>query len=154
MNGAGIYFEIAPGWVWIGGGLWAPDTSQLHLVREHVAANHQRLTRIVTAPRLRKIGGLQGDRMTRVPRGFPKDHPAAEYLHHRQFIAFREEAPAFATSKTFYTQLRSTIETIAPLVQFLNEPLVNALKTESRAHIFDGLRGSARGEEEEYRSAS
>jgi uncharacterized protein (TIGR02453 family) len=154
MNGAGIYFEIAPGWVWIGGGLWAPDTSQLHLVREHVAANHKRLTRIVTAPRLRKIGGLQGDRMTRAPRGFPKDHPAADYLHHRQFIAFREEAPEFATSKTFYSQLRSTIETIAPLVQFLNEPLVSTLKTASRAHIFDGLRGSARGEEEEHRSAS
>jgi uncharacterized protein (TIGR02453 family) len=154
MNGAGIYFEIAPGWVWIGGGLWAPDTSQLHLVREHVAAHHRRLTKIVTSPRLKKIGGLQGDRMTRVPRGFAKDHPAADYLHHRQFIAFREEAPAFATSKRFYSQLRGTIETIVPLVRFLNEPLVASLQTERRAHVFGGLLGSARGEEEEYRSAS
>ena len=30
MNGAGLYFEVAPAWVWIGGGLCAPDTSQLH----------------------------------------------------------------------------------------------------------------------------
>jgi uncharacterized protein (TIGR02453 family) len=124
MNGAGIYFEIAPGWVWIGGGLWRPDTLQLQLVREHVAANHKRLTKIVTSPRMKKIGGLQGDRFTRVPRGFAKDHPAADYLQHRQFIAFREEAPAFATSKQFYSQLRGTIETIVPLVQFLNEPLI------------------------------
>jgi uncharacterized protein (TIGR02453 family) len=27
MNGAGLYFEVAPRWVWIGGGLYAPDTS-------------------------------------------------------------------------------------------------------------------------------
>lgn len=153
MNGAGIYFEIAPGWVWIGGGLWAPDTSQLHLVREHVAENHRRLTKIVTAPRMKKIGGLQGDRLTRVPRGFAKDHPAADYLRHRQFIAFREDEPALATSKNFYKELRSTIETIVPLVQFLNEPLVASAQTERQAHIFSGLAGSARGEEEEYRAA-
>ena len=39
MNGAGFYFEVAPGWVWIGGGLWRPDTSQLQLVREHIVDN-------------------------------------------------------------------------------------------------------------------
>lgn len=153
MNGAGMYFEIAPGWVWIGGGLWAPDTSQLQLVREHVAANHRRLDAIVKSTRLKKIGGLQGDRLTRVPRGFAKDHPAANYLQHRQFIAFREEEPVMATSKTFYQQLRSTLETITPLVQFLNEPLVASLQTERRPHVFAGLLGSARGEEEEYRAA-
>lgn len=154
MNGAGFYFEVAPGWVWIGGGLWRPDTSQLQLVREHIAGNHRRLTKILGSPGLKKIGGLQGDRLTRVPRGFAKDHPAANYLQQRQFMAFREEAPAFATSPSFYKQLRSTLETILPLVQFLNEPLVDATRTERRAHVFDGLLGSARGEEEEYRSAS
>jgi uncharacterized protein (TIGR02453 family) len=135
MNGAGLYFEIAPGWVWIGGGLWRPDTSQLQLVREHIVANLREFEKIVNAPRLKKLGGLQGDRLTRVPRGFAKDHPAAGYLQHRQFIAFREEPPAFATSKSFYRELRATIEAIVPLVRFLNEPLVGALRTGSRFHL-------------------
>jgi len=135
MNGAGLYFEVAPGWVWMGGGLWRPDTSQLQLVREHIAANHKRLTKIVTSPRMKKMGGLQGDRLTRVPRGFAKDHPAADYLQHRQFMAFREEAAAFATSKNFYKELRATIETILPLIQFLNEPLVEAQETHRQPHI-------------------
>jgi uncharacterized protein (TIGR02453 family) len=139
MNGAGIYFEIAPGWVWIGGGLWRPDTSQLQLVREHVAEHHRQLTRIVSSPRFKKIGGLQGDRLTRVPRGFAKDHPAADYLQHRQFIAFREEPAAFATSTHFYKELRATIETIVPLVQFLNEPLVHAQETSRQPHILSDL---------------
>jgi hypothetical protein len=29
-----------------------------------------------------------------------------------------------------------TIQTVAPLVQFLNEPLVDAQKTDRRAHVF------------------
>lgn len=136
MNGAGFYFEVAPGWVWIGGGLWRPDTSQLQLVRAHIVENQSAFERIVKTPRFRRLGGLQGDTLTRVPRGYPKDHPAAAYLHYRQFMAFREDAPALATSRNFYTTLRTTLETIAPLVTFLNEPLVDAERPERRSHIF------------------
>jgi uncharacterized protein (TIGR02453 family) len=139
MNGAGFYFEVAPGWVWIGGGLWRPDTSQLHLVREHIIENLETFEEIIQATRFKKLGGLKGDRLTRVPRGYAKDHPAADYLRYRQFMAFREDPAAFATRNDFYTQLRTTLETIAPLVRFLNEPLVASLDTTRRAHIFEEL---------------
>ena len=143
MNGAWFYFEVAPGWVWMGGGMWRPDTSQLHLVREHIAANHRRLDKIVNSPAFKKIGGLQGDMMTRVPRGFAKDHPAATYLQYRQFMGYREEAATLATQKDFYKQLRTTFETIAPLVSLLNEPLIEAQRPEKQAHILSdpGSRG-------------
>ena len=135
MNGAGFYVEVAPAWVWIGGGLWRPDTSQLQLVREHIIDNLPRFRKIVTSPGLKKLGGLKGDRLTRVPRGFAKDHPAADYLQYRQFMAFREEPAAFASRKDFYRQLKMTLETITPLVRFLNEPLVDAQRTDRQAHI-------------------
>jgi len=135
MNGAGLYFEVAPGWVWIGGGLWAPDTSQLQLVREHIVKNQKKFEAIVTSPGFKKIGGLQGTKVNRVPRGFPKDHKAAEYLQHKQFLGSREEKAAFATSKDFYKQLVATLKTIAPLVKFLNEPVLAAQAPSKRAHI-------------------
>jgi uncharacterized protein (TIGR02453 family) len=135
LNGAGLYFEVAPTGVWIGGGLWAPDTSQLYLVREHVAANHRQLDAIVKSPGFKKLGGLQGDTMTRVPRGFAKDHPAAAYLMHRQFLGFREEPAALAAASDFYKQLLWTLKTIVPLVTFLNEPLLEATRTQRQAHI-------------------
>ncbi|MEO8678279.1 MAG: DUF2461 domain-containing protein [Vicinamibacterales bacterium] len=137
MNGAGLYFEIAPGWVWIGGGLWAPDTSQLQLVREHIAKNHKKFDAIVRSPGFKKIGGLSGTKVSRVPRGFAKDHPAAEYLQHKQFLGSREEKAAFATSKDFYKQLVLTLKTLMPLIRFLNEPLIAAQATSKKAHILD-----------------
>jgi uncharacterized protein (TIGR02453 family) len=137
MNGAWFYFEVAGGWVWMGGGMWRPDTSQLQLVREHIVDNQRRFEAIISAPAFKKIGGLQGEQLTRVPRGFDKDHPAAHYLRHRQFMGFREEPAALATSKDFYKQLRNTLQSIAPLVEFLNEPLVAAQRPERRSHIFD-----------------
>jgi uncharacterized protein (TIGR02453 family) len=128
LNGAGLYFEVAPGWVWIGGGIWAPDTPQLQAIREHIAAHHHELARIVGAEAFRKLGGLKGDRLTRVPRGFAKDHPAAPFLVHRQFMGIREEAAALATRRDFYTQLLDTFAAFVPLCRFLNQPLLTRAK--------------------------
>src|SRR5262249_54807785 len=36
-EGAGLYFEIAPGWVWMGGGMWRPEPRELVKLREHIA---------------------------------------------------------------------------------------------------------------------
>ena len=137
MNGASFYFELGPDHVWIGGGAYRPDTSQLQLLREHILAHHRQLDTIVGSPAFKKLGGLQGDRLTRVPRGFDKAHKAAPYLMHKQFMAFCEEPGAFATSKDFYKSLLGTLKTLAPLVQFLNEPLVAATAPPRKAHILD-----------------
>src|SRR5213592_1452702 len=42
-EGAGLYFHVSPDEVWIGGGMYAPQTSQLQAVREHIVANVKRL---------------------------------------------------------------------------------------------------------------
>jgi len=123
-EGAGLYFEIAPDGVWAGGGMYAPQTGQLVRVREHIAENHQRLRAIVESPSFKKrTGGLDGQKLTRVPRGYPADHPAAEFLKHKQFLAGQEWPADFATSPRFYTTLLGAFKDIAPLILFLNEPL-------------------------------
>ena len=123
-QGAGLYLEVAHQWVWIGGGMYAPETSQLAAVREHIAANHKRLRAIVESPGFKKaVGALDGARLQRVPRGFDKDHPAAEYLRHRQFLAAKEFPAAFASDPKFYAGLLGVFKQVAPLVRFLNEPL-------------------------------
>ncbi|MFN7916129.1 MAG: DUF2461 domain-containing protein [Vicinamibacterales bacterium] len=124
-QGAGLYIEVAPGWVWVGGGMYAPDTSKLALVREHIAANHKRLRAIVESPAFRKtVGTLEGATLQRVPRGYAADHPAAEYLRHKQFLAAKEFPPAFAHDPAFYAGILGVFRQVAPLVRFLNEPLV------------------------------
>jgi uncharacterized protein (TIGR02453 family) len=125
IGGACLYVEVAPQWVWAGGGLYAPDTRTLQAEREHIAGNHRRLRAIVDSPVFRRaLGRLEGgEKLRRVPRGFPLDHPAADYLRCRMFVAGREFPAAFATSPRFYTGLLAVFRQAAPLVRFLNEPL-------------------------------
>lgn len=123
-DGAGLYLEIHPQWVWMGGGFWAPPMPQLVRIREHVAETYPRIDRIARArPFTRVLGKLEGEKMTRVPRGFAKDHAAAEYLRFRQFLAGREFPPEFATTREFYPALIETYKALMPLIRFLNEPL-------------------------------
>ena len=78
------------------------------------------------APAFKKLGGLKGDRLSRMPRGFDKEHPAADLLQQKQFLGAREEAAEFATSPAFYKELLATFAALVPLCRFLNEPLDRA----------------------------
>jgi uncharacterized protein (TIGR02453 family) len=123
--GAGMYFHISPEGAWVGGGMYAPETPQLQAVREHIATNLRRFRSIVESPAFKRAldGGLEGQRLQRVPRGFPKDHEAAEYLKYRQFLAGREFPARFATGAGFYGGILGVFREVAPLIRFLNEPI-------------------------------
>ena len=123
-EGAGLYLEVAPDGVWIGGGIYMPSSQDLRAIRSHVAVHHRQLRRMVTAPSFRTaVGDLDGERLSRVPSGYAKDHPAAEYLRFRQFLAGREFAAEFALAPRFYPEVLTVFRAVAPLIRFLNAPL-------------------------------
>jgi hypothetical protein len=62
--------------------------------------------------------------LTRVPRGYAKDHPAAHYLRFRQFLAGREYPAEFAYGARFYPEMLKIFRHVAPMVRFLNAALV------------------------------
>lgn len=123
-DGGGLYLEVAPTWVWMGGGLYMPSNAQLRAIRSHIADTHPRLHRLVSSAAFRKtVGALEGERLSRVPRGYDRDHPAARYLEFKQFLAGREFDAAFATRPAFYRELLATFRAVAPVVRFLNAGL-------------------------------
>jgi uncharacterized protein (TIGR02453 family) len=143
-EGAGLYFEIAPGWVWMGGGMYMPTTADLHDIRAQIAATHPRgMHTIVTAPAFtRAVGELHGDRLTRVPLGFRKDHPAVHYLQFKQFLGSCEFEASLATSPRFYRQLLTVFTSVAPLVQFLNAAIEPRLTQMPAAFMEPAPRGA------------
>jgi uncharacterized protein (DUF2461 family) len=106
--------------------MYAPMPPQLVRVREHIVETWPEVRRITSSKAFKAaVEEMHGDRLTRVPRGFPADHPAAEYLKHRQFLAAREFPAALATDPAFYPTVVNTFKAIVPLVRFLNAPLAD-----------------------------
>ncbi|OFW25138.1 MAG: hypothetical protein A3H97_19885 [Acidobacteria bacterium RIFCSPLOWO2_02_FULL_65_29] len=126
LGGAGLYFEVTPTWVWVGGGLHTPDGPMLQKEREHIAEDLRRFRSIVESPAFKRhVGTIEGgELLQRVPRGFAPDHPAAQYLRYRMFIAGREFPASFATTPKFYAGVLDVFRHMTPLIRFLNEPLV------------------------------
>lgn len=123
-GGAGLYFEIEAGWTWMGGGLYMPPAPALHAVRARIASSHPTLHRIVTSKTFTEVlGELHGDQLTRVPAGYARDHPAADYLRRKQFLGFREFPAEFSYSDDFYPELLRTFKALTPLVRFVNEAI-------------------------------
>ena len=123
-EGAGLYVHVAADQVFVGGGLYRPQPRQLQRLREHIAANTDRLRSIVAAPAFRRsFRALSGERLKRVPPGFGADHPAGDLLRLKQFLAGCERPPAFATGPRFYASLLRLFGHLAPLIEFLNAPL-------------------------------
>ncbi|MEO8259008.1 MAG: DUF2461 domain-containing protein [Acidobacteriota bacterium] len=146
-QGAGLYLEVAPTWVWVGGGLYAPEPAELQAVREHLAANVRAFRKLVEAPAFRRgVGPLGGNKLQRVPRGFARDHEAAEYLKHRQFLAGREFPAGFASSPRFYRGVLDVFRQMAPLIRFLNQPLLGMERPQDHLlHRLDAAPGAAPG---------
>jgi uncharacterized protein (TIGR02453 family) len=122
-SSAGLYFEIAPKWVFAGGGIYMPERGDLVKIRQRIANEPQVFARLARERRLHAIGGVQGERLSRVPRGFPADHPAADFLRLKHYLGFREWPPDFATSNRFWPELLGTFTAVMPLVRFLNETI-------------------------------
>ena len=139
-EGAGLYLHIGTDDVLIAGGVYMPMPEHLNAIRTHIAANHRKLQSIVESRQFHKLfDRLSGEQLTRVPRGFPADHEAADYLRHKQFLAGRSLDPVQATSKRFYKTVVETFQEMMPLIRFLNEPIVRERQKRDRQSAVLGL---------------
>jgi uncharacterized protein (TIGR02453 family) len=132
-EGAGLYLHISSSEMFIGGGLYMPLPEDLQVLRSHIAENPRGFERIVRGAAFRRMfGSIHGEQLTRVPRGFPADHPAADYLKYKQFLASRTLQPEIATSPEFYKTVVETFHGLLPFIRFLNEPILAARRTRER----------------------
>jgi len=139
-EGAGFYFHISPTELLIGGGLYMPLPEDLNAIRNHLAANPEAFLAIVKGKSFRRIfGAVGGEQLARVPAGFRPDHPVADYLRHKQFLAGRTFPPDTATSPQFYKLIMETFRGMLPFVRFLNEPLIRARRLKERQEALLGL---------------
>ena len=128
-GGAGLYVHIAPEEVLVGGGLYMPSSPDLQAVREHLAENHRAFRSKIASRKFREFfGEISGEQLTRIPRGFPREHPAADLLRHKQFLASRIFEPEEATTAIFYPEVVRTFKALLPVIRFLNEPILEQQK--------------------------
>jgi uncharacterized protein (TIGR02453 family) len=122
-GGAGYYFSVSPEEIEVGGGVYMPPPEGLRAIRGHLAENYKEFRRIVETPIVKRFfGAVYGDRLTRVPKGFPPDHPAADLLRLKQYLLFATLDAKLATTPKLYRELAARFKAMTPFLEFLNRP--------------------------------
>jgi uncharacterized protein (TIGR02453 family) len=134
---AGYYVAISHKSVAIGGGVYMPEPAQLLAIRQRIAERHEDFRRILAARPVRKLlGDLQGDQLSRVPRGFAADHPAADLLRFKYFILYVELASSLATKPALYKEIVNRFRVMVPFMQFLTESFATQPKKPAAQAMF------------------
>ncbi|SRR5579871_442754 len=124
-GGGGLYFSVSAREIEVAGGVYMPGPEALLAIRTHLAEHHAEFRKIIGTKKLRSLlGEMQGERLSRVPKGFASDHPAADLLRYKQWLVYVMLDPKLATTSRLFTEVRRRFEAMIPFVEFLNRPLI------------------------------
>lgn len=90
VHAPGYYLHIEPGSVFMGLGLWHPDGPTLRKIRERIVEKPAEWRKASTGAKFERVFTMEGDRLSRPPKGFDPEHPLAEDLKWKDFIAYRD----------------------------------------------------------------
>ncbi len=95
-SGAGAwYVQISAEGLMVAGGSWRPESDQVERFRRAVADDVQGPRLQAEVDRLARAGfSIDGERLSRVPSGFPRDAARAELLRHKSLHGSRRWEPA------------------------------------------------------------
>lgn len=86
VHAPGFYLHMSPDEVFLGVGVWHPDSKSLTKVRAKIIAEPDRWVAIVGASVLQQHFKQVGESLVRAPRGVAKDHPLIAELKRKDHI--------------------------------------------------------------------
>lgn len=118
----GLYVGVELDEIFIGGGIYMPDGTQLKSIRSSIAAKPDALTEVLEDPAFtRVLGEILGDRLQKAPLGFPKDHPMIEFLKLKQYYVGVELDPKECMKPKFLDTVERVFKASMPFMRWLQK---------------------------------
>lgn len=120
--GAGYYLHIEPGKSFAAGGIWMPEPAVLAGIRQEIDYGFTEWKKIITSKSFKQnfAEGIQGEALTRPPKGYDENNPAIEFIKKKSFIVSRSFADVEIQGKAFVKDVAATFKTMKPIIDFLN----------------------------------
>ena len=116
VHAPGFYLHLEPGQCFGGAGLWRPDSQTLLRVRTAIASQSAEWRAV------RRAGlELEGESLTRPPKGFDPSHPFIEDLRRKDFIAGVSFTEHQVCASNFLSRYLDACHRMSPLMKFLTQ---------------------------------
>jgi len=104
-----------------------PQPDKLKKIRQEIDYCFDELKKIVSAKRFKSVYNEmysgEGMQLSKVPQGFEKDNPAAEYLKLKSWLVLTDVSDSMLTSKELLKKTTDAFSVLQPFIKFLNRPL-------------------------------
>jgi len=123
-GGAGYYFSVSPEEIEVGRWRVHASTGGLAGDSRPLGRELQRVSPYRSGAR-RSNGSSEPSmaiRLTRVPKGFAPDDPAADLLRLKQYLLFANLDVKLATTPKLYREVAARFKAMTPFLEFLNKP--------------------------------
>lgn len=122
--GSGYYLEVEPGAAFAGAGIYMPESDQLKKIRSAIDRKPEEFLSIIRQRRFVTLfRRIEGNSLTRMPKGYDNDHPMGEWLRLKQFFVGVSMPDTKALRASFVRDVAAVCEAATPLVRFLNDAL-------------------------------
>jgi len=119
VHAPGYYVHIAPDQVFVGVGMWRPDSDPLRGIRERIATRPAEWKQVKNDRAFKRHFELGGESLLRPPRGFDKDHEWIDDIKRKSFMAVRELTVEDCLSPQFQRTVESSFKTAESFMRFL-----------------------------------
>jgi uncharacterized protein (TIGR02453 family) len=109
----GFYLHLEPGNSFSAGGVWHPDSRTLVSIRKAIVDRSHDWKKVVARVK------IEGDSLTRPPKGFPCEHPFLEDLKRKDFVASAMFTDKQVCSPDFPKRVADSYKQMLPLMDFL-----------------------------------
>ena len=121
VHAPGYYLHIEPRSIFVGTGIWHPDSASLAKIRRHLQEDPKGWKRAISGQRFEQDWQLEGDSLKRPPRGVDADHPLIEDLKRKDFIGVTRLTQKRLLAPDFPKRFVGLCKQGSPLVRYLCE---------------------------------
>ncbi|NIL94406.1 MAG: TIGR02453 family protein [Woeseiaceae bacterium] len=119
VHSPGYYVHVAPDEVFLGAGMWRPDSDSLRKIRERIVAKPAEWRRVIQDESFSRRFDIGGEVLKRPPRGFDKDHEFIDDIKRKSFIAVCNLDSNAPLGSGFQKTVESSFRAAEPLMRFL-----------------------------------
>jgi len=123
VHAPGFYVHLEPGGVFCGAGIWHPDPATLGRIRDFIVKHSAQWKKAINDAEFRELCTLDGDVLSRPPRGYDPAHPLIGDLKRKDFIAVTHLDQSDALSPLFIDRFTAVCVAASPLMRFLTKAL-------------------------------
>lgn len=124
VHAPGFYFHIEPGEIFIGGGIYKPDSEALFKIRTAIAEKASKWQNIVYEKEfVSRFGEIYGESLKTSPKGFSAQHPCIEHLKKKTWFVTQALNEEDLYSPDLIHKVETVFNAAGPLMQFLTNAL-------------------------------